>query len=71
MPNALEVNTYTPPIMPSGCPVCHAESDRVDYGSINVDSDTASQEATCGACGAEWSENYTFSGISLHKGLPL
>ena len=54
MPNALEVNTYTPPIMPSGCPVCHAESDRVDYGSIDVDS-----------------ENYTFSGISLHKGLQL
>lgn len=51
------------PVPPVGCPECQADSDSVEYGSIQVDCTVAWQECSCNCCGHEWHEVYEYVGV--------
>ena len=45
------------------CPRC--KSGDISGGSINIDSDTASQDITCSDCGLGWTDIYTLTNIEV------
>lgn len=55
-----------------GCPCCGEEID-LYYGSVNFDSMSADQRATCYNCGLSWYEIYRIIGYeySTYQGEPV
>ena len=47
------------------CP--HCGNDEPDWGSIEVDGDTANQEGHCPECGCVWFNEYAFKGLVISR----
>lgn len=45
------------------CPICSHDS--ISYGDKEWTDDGASQDARCDTCGAEWTEYYTLSAVTI------